>query len=99
MGTWNLARRKREHIIGTSRGVAKCRAIAAVEDSKKFDETKLTEIRVLLATSAREANGHNSKSQQNVKRKKTRLKMRKLRSSKFKSNNKNNMLVPLRNPS
>ena len=47
-GTWlGLNVETREHIIGTSRGVVKCRAIAAVEEDKKFNEAKLKEMKAL----------------------------------------------------
>eukprot|EP00973_Karenia_brevis_P068031 9464971-Karenia_brevis.AAC.1 len=35
----------REHIVGTFKGVVKCRAIAAVEESKKFDSEKIQQLR------------------------------------------------------
>ena len=34
-----------EHIIGTSRGVITCRAIAAVEENKKFSKQDIEEVR------------------------------------------------------
>ena len=44
-GTWlGIMTESREHIIGTSRGVFQCRAIAAVQEEKKFIESALHEM-------------------------------------------------------
>ena len=45
-GIWlGIVRETHEHIIGTSRGVIKCRAIAAVEENQKFSKQDIEEVR------------------------------------------------------
>ena len=45
LGTWlGVDVETRGHIIGKSKGVVKCRAISAVDESKKFNEGKIREM-------------------------------------------------------
>ena len=45
-GVWlGLTVETHEHIIGTSKGVIKCRAISAVEESRKFNKQVVEEIK------------------------------------------------------
>eukprot|EP00973_Karenia_brevis_P042574 5893899-Karenia_brevis.AAC.2 len=47
-GVWlGVSPETHEHLIGTSRGVVKCRAISAVEESKKFDKNFIEEMKGL----------------------------------------------------
>eukprot|EP00973_Karenia_brevis_P095124 12425779-Karenia_brevis.AAC.1 len=44
-GTWlGVSMETREHIVGTSKGVIRCRAITALEEEKKFQADKINEM-------------------------------------------------------
>ena len=79
-----------EHIIGTCRGVVKCRAIAAMEESKKFDRKMVEDMQGLpwQPIPGRKTNRipTHIRTSENPKKRKTRLLTPKMKdNSRFKS--------------